>query len=301
MNDELKPKAQAMRAELGAFLRTAHLQQPFDLPLLLLPGLWASWSASQGSPSWGGLAWLLALLLSLRSALLMIRDLLPALRDPIPDTPAKWLAAWQGLPQQMRLGVPALLAVVLSLAAFGGRPAWAMLAGLGLVAGVYEYLRRRTYLGEMLLALGLALSVPAAYLSQGAAPDKLAGLLTVATILYVVVYRVQWIVLHLSRHVLDGEKNLAMLFGASERLPIALIQGTLLFTLYLAGRLESFGPHYAVGLGVALAVMAYQQWLMRHGTRAYLYAAYLYNSWLALAVFGGIALHYLCACVVPPA
>ena len=132
-------------------------------------------------------------------------------------------------------------------------------------------------------------------------PDKTAGLLGVAAVLFIVAYRVQWAVLHLTQHVLEGDKSLAMLFGRSERLPIALLQFATLFALHMAGGQADFAPHYTVGLLAALGLSGYQQWLMAGGSRSRLYAAYLSNIWFAIAIFAGIAFHYLCLCTVEPA
>lgn len=89
-----------------------------------------------------------------------------------------------------------------------------------------------------------------------------------------------------------GIKSTAILLGTSDRLGIAALQGLSLLTLFLAGRRFELGGYFYGALLVAAALFAYQQYLIRDRHPDACLKAFKNNTWVGLALFIGIALHY---------
>jgi len=69
----------------------------------------------------------------------------------------------------------------------------------------------------------------------------------------------------------------------------------MLGALYLVGRSMHFGSWYYGGVGVALLLFLWQQWLIRKREPAGCLRAFLNNQYVGLAIFVGILLQYVYA------
>jgi 4-hydroxybenzoate polyprenyltransferase len=88
-------------------------------------------------------------------------------------------------------------------------------------------------------------------------------------------------------------RSTAILFGESDRHIIAVLQALTLFALYLTGRAADLGGWYETGLVCAAAFFGYELWLIRRRSRTGCFAAFLNSHYFGMAVFAGIALHYI--------
>ncbi len=273
------------------WLRLLRLHHPADIALLWLLLLWGVWLGSGGKPA---AATLLALALGsllLRSAGWQVHDIVNAYYAHPKHSLRSVLRA---LPAPLRTAlILELGGVLLLLGALGWQPLLAALIGAG-TGLVYLWLRRRTFLGELLLALAIAGATVAGFSATGSAPNKSAWLIYTAAVLWVTACLTQYAALHVQQHARLGIRSLAMLFGPADRWLIASLQGSALFALYLAARQESFGIFMTLGLTTAAALGLYQQWLMHGGNDIGYRRAYLANIWFGIAVFCGIAFHFLC-------
>ena len=74
---------------------------------------------------------------------------------------------------------------------------------------------------------------------------------------------------------------------------IGVLQFTVMFGLVLVGQRAALGGWYLAALGVAAALFAYQQWLIRGRAPAGCFRAFLNNNAVGAVIFAGIALQYL--------
>jgi len=257
--------------------------------LIGLPGLWGLWLGRGGTPDPGRLLLLLAALALLRAlawrvyAVAQDRLLRPDLRAPLP----------------VRGVILRALAAFAVLLFSGGPVALFAASALGL-GGLYLLLRRYSFLGELLLALALALAVPLGFAAGGGAlSSKSAWLGYTAATLWASAVLMQHAALHLPAHIKLGVKSIAMLFGRADRWIIALLQLLALGAFALLGELEQSGIFMHIALAASLALVLYQQTLMAGASEKGNYRAWLNNLWLGLALLCGIAFPYLCACPPP--
>jgi 4-hydroxybenzoate polyprenyltransferase len=89
-----------------------------------------------------------------------------------------------------------------------------------------------------------------------------------------------------------GVKSSAIVFGDMDKLIIGMLQGLMLFALYLVGTNMEFGYWYNAGLVGAAVFFVYQQWLIRHRKPEGCFNAFLNNHYVGYAVFIGILLQY---------
>ena len=66
------------------------------------------------------------------------------------------------------------------------------------------------------------------------------------------------------------------------------MQVAVLLVLALVGRQAGLAIAYDVGLALAGALFAYQQWLIRDRERAPCFRAFLNNNWVGAVIFAGI-------------
>jgi 4-hydroxybenzoate polyprenyltransferase len=90
-----------------------------------------------------------------------------------------------------------------------------------------------------------------------------------------------------------GIKTSAITFGRYDLAAIALCYAGTLTLLAWVGWQRQMGMAFYGGLLVAAAIALYHMKLIRHREPQRCFHAFLHNSWLGAAVFGGIVLNYL--------
>jgi 4-hydroxybenzoate polyprenyltransferase len=71
-----------------------------------------------------------------------------------------------------------------------------------------------------------------------------------------------------------------------------MLQGLMLYALYLVGTNMEFGHWYNMGLAGAAVFFIYQQWLIRERKPQDCFKAFLNNHYVGLSIFVGILLEY---------
>jgi 4-hydroxybenzoate polyprenyltransferase len=161
------------------------------------------------------------------------------------------------------------------------------------LAASYPFMKRYTHLPQLYLGLAFGWAVPMVFAAQTETLPATAWLLYVATILWALGYDTMYAMVDRDDDLQIGVKSTAILFDDNDRLYIAVIQGLVLFTLYLVGRSASLGLVYDIGLLVAAGFAVYQQSLIFDRSRDGCFRAFLNNNWFGAVVFAGIVLHYL--------
>lgn len=275
------------------WLRLTRLHRPADLGLLWLLGLWGVWLGSGGQPTLATLLLLLLTLFALRALAWLAHDLSAAL---LAHPRHSISAVLRGIPPPMRwLAGTELLLALLPLLLLGW-PTLVIAPSALALGATFLALRRRTFLGELLLALAFAAATLTGFTATGALPDKTAWLVYTAAVLWSGAALTQYAALHLQQHARLGIKSITMLFGSADRWLVALLHLFALAALGLAGQQEKLGVFMHIGLAVGAALGLYQQYLMALASDQGYRRAWLNNLWLGLALFCGIAFSYLCRC-----
>ncbi len=283
-----------MKERIRQYMLLMRLDRPIGIYLLLWPTLWALVIAAEGMPDgWVATVFILGVVL-MRSAGCVINDYADRKIDPyVERTRERPLAAGRVSAREALI-----LFVVLSLTAFAlvltlNRLTILLSLVGAFLAATYPFMKRHTYLPQVYLGLAFGWAVPMAFAAQTGTVPVEAWLLLIATVLWATAYDTMYAMVDRPDDIKIGVKSTAILFGDADRLIIGIIQALMIVVLVLVGsRLDMGWPYYA-GLAVAAALMAYQQVLIRDRDGMKCFQAFLNNHWVGMAIFAGIAGHYL--------
>lgn len=287
-------QASSPKERIINFALLCRLDKPIGTFLLLWPTLWALWLAGEGKPDITVLLIFIVGVFLMRSAGCIINDYADRNIDgKVNRTQHRPLATGRIAPRQALV-----LFTVLCLCAFGlvMMLNW-LTIGLSVIAvilaAIYPFMKRYTYMPQAFLGLAFGWSVPMAYAAQSNTLPEAAWLLLTATVLWATAYDTIYAMIDREDDLQLGVKSTAILFGEADKLIIGAIQGTFLLTLIIVGSKLELGGVYYLGLLVAAGLMAYQHKLIKDREPDQCLKAFLNNHWVGAAVFAGIYCHYL--------
>jgi 4-hydroxybenzoate polyprenyltransferase len=280
---------------IGERLQEYALLMRFDRPigtwLLLWPTLWAVWLASDGRPRAGTFVVFTLGAVVMRAAGCVINDWADRRLDPhVARTRARPLAAGRVSPREA-LVLFALLMLVAFLLVLTQNALTVRLAfGGALLAALYPFTKRFTHLPQFVLGAAFAWAVPMVYAATLGWVPREAWVLFTATLFWTAAYDTLYAMVDRADDVRIGIRSTAILFGELDRFAIAVLQAAFLLALVLIGREARLGAAFHAGLWCAAALLAWQQWLIRHRRPDACFRAFLNNNHVGLAVFAGLAL-----------
>ena len=276
------------------YIALTRLDRPIGIYLLLWPTLWALWIAAEGWPGWHlFLVFTIGTILT-RSAGCVLNDMTDKNFDGhVTRTKDRVLANGQvdKLEATMIAGGLTILALLLVLTTNLLTVGLAAVAAL--VTVIYPFMKRLTYLPQVILGVAFSMGMPMAFSAFKGAIDNVVWLLVTANLLWVVAYDTQYAMVDREDDLKLGLKSSAILFGDLDRHLIGLLQIIFLTILVLAGQQLSFSYWYFFSLVVATMLFGYQQYLTWNRSRDGCFAAFLNNHWIGLVVFTGIASNYI--------
>lgn len=280
--------------QLLRYAYACRLHRPADLILFLLPGLWASLLAANGSPDWSVLLTLLLAATLIRCAAWVFNDWMDT--RLLPEAPESRLGQGEISLREEQWLLASLVGVALILLLFLPTRLLYYALPVPLLLAAYPFLKIRTPLIQPYLGLCYAWLVPMAYAAQGASPDKATWLLFTATLLWASAFTT----LHAlpRRHIEQplGIRSLAQMFDINSWLFIMIMQLSAIFSLWLAGSQMKLGIFFSLGLVVTALLLPYQLWLQFSNSAKGPMRSYHNQIWSGIAILCGIAFHYLCVC-----
>lgn len=287
------PAPPAWKSRLHAYWRLTRNDRPIGWLLLLWPTWWALWIASGGvPPAWTLFVFTAGVWLT-RSAGCVINDYADRWLDPHVERTRERPLATGEVSGREALGLFAVLMLVAFALVLTMNRLTIALSFVGLfLAATYPYLKRYTHLPQVYLGMSFGWAIPMAFAAvQGEVP-AVAWLLYVANIVWSTAYDTWYAMVDREDDLKVGGKSTAILFGELD-LPIQGVLYALVFlALALVGQRAGLGAVYYAGLGVALALVAWEFWICRRRERGPCFRAFLHNHWVGMAVFAGIAADY---------
>lgn len=265
------------------------MHKPIGALLLLWPTLWSLWLAADGVPRWDVLVIFVLGVFVMRSAGCVINDF----ADRKVDGHVKRTRERPLVSGQVSGGEAIALFIGLCLLAFGlvllTNPLTIQLSVGGvLLAFCYPFMKRYTHLPQVVLGAAFAWAIPMAFAAQSGALGVEVWLLYTAVVLWTVVYDTFYAMVDRDDDLRIGVKSTAILFGEQDRLMTGVLQALTLYALVMVGSRFELGTFYYLSLGVAAALFAYQQYLIRFRQREACFKAFMNNNWVGLAIFIGV-------------
>ena len=281
---------------LPDFARLMRFDKPIGIFLLLWPTLWALFIAGAGQPDNRVLVIFVLGVILMRSAGCVINDYADRDIDShVSRTSNRPLATGRISTREAKILflVLCLLALLLVLQL---NTLTIALSVVGVVlAAVYPFMKRVTYLPQVFLGAAFGWAVPMAFAAQTGTVPQIAWLMFLATLLWATAYDTMYAMVDREDDLALGVKSTAILFGDSDRQIVGLLQIMVLLCLLMIGRQAELGSIYYLGVLAAAVLFAYQQFLIRFRTREGCFQAFLNNNWVGAAVFLGILLDYMLA------
>lgn len=282
-----------LRDRLQQYARLIRLDRPIGILLLLWPTLWALWLAAAGPPDLHILLVFVVGVVLMRSAGVCLNDIADRRFDgAVQRTRARPIVTGRVKPGEALILAASLIAgaclLVLTLNALTLQLACVAV----LLAAVYPFMKRYTYLPQFFLGLAYGWCAPMAFAAQTGAVPPIAWLLLIANVFWSVVYDTMYAMIDRKDDLKVGIKSTAILFDDADRAIIGIIQALTLATLIMVGRAAGLGLPYFTGLGIAAGFFVYQLWLIRDRKPASCMRAFLNNNWFGLLVFAGLWLDF---------
>jgi len=287
-------KSYKFKTQLPYYIELTRLNRPIGIYLLLWPTMWALWFAASGIPSLKVLFIFVAGVVLMRSAGVVIHDFADRNIDGhVKRTQDRPLPAGKVSSKETLIlfGIICLSAFILVLFT-NTLTIYLAFGGLALAAS-YPFMKRHTYLPQVVLGAAFAWSVPMAYTAETGELHKQVWLLYLITVLWTVAYDTMYAMVDRDDDIKIGVKSTAILFGKADRLVIAGLQTLVIAALCIVGSQANLGSFFFLSVVIAATLFVYQQHLIRNRDRDACFKAFLNNHWVGLAIFVGIALEYI--------
>jgi len=284
----------AVHERLQQYALLTRLDRPIGTFLLLWPTLWGLWMAAEGFPKPGVLIVFILGVFLMRSAGCVLNDIADRRFDPLVSrTRTRPLAAGNvsSIEALMIAGSLIFIAFLLVLTMNELTIQLALVAVI--LAGIYPFMKRYTYLPQFFLGLTFGWSIPMAFAAQTNSIPQIAWLLLIANILWSVVYDTMYAMVDREDDLKIGVKSTAILFDDADRVIIGVIQALVLITLIMIGKQAHLGPSYFISLGIAACLFLYQLSLIWNRVPKQCMRAFLNNNWFGLTIFIGLFLDFL--------
>jgi 4-hydroxybenzoate polyprenyltransferase len=273
--------------------RLMRLDRPIGTWLLLWPTLWGLWIAGEGHPDPRVFSVFVLGVIVMRAAGCVINDFADRHFDSsVRRTQDRPLASGKVSPVEAIVLFVALSLVAIGLVLTLNRLTQ-LLAVIGaLVTIIYPFSKRYIHTPQLILGVAFAWGIPMAFAAQTGEVPRLAWLLWLTALVWIVVYDTIYAMVDREDDLLIGIKSTAILFGQADVFIVSLLQLLLLMALLLVGQAAEMGMWYLIGVGYAAVLMLYQHMLIRQREPSKCFRAFLNNNYFGGVIFAGIVLNY---------
>ncbi|MBB5017858.1 4-hydroxybenzoate polyprenyltransferase [Chitinivorax tropicus] len=283
-----------LKQRLDDYEKLMRLDKPIGILLLLWPTLWGLWIAAYGTPGWM-LIWIFVFgTVLMRSAGCVINDYADRDIDPhVARTKQRPLAA-----RRVTTKETLLLAGTLSICAFlliwplNALTKWLSVPAL-LLAASYPFTKRFLAIPQAYLGIAFSFGIPMTFAAAQDRVPLLAWMLVLVNIFWVIAYDTAYAMVDREDDLKIGIKTSAITFGNKDVAAIVICHLLFLAGMAVIGHLIRMSWVYYTCLGLALALVGYQYYLIKDRIPERCFRAFLDNNWIGLTIFVGTFLHYL--------
>ncbi|REH40149.1 4-hydroxybenzoate polyprenyltransferase [Paraperlucidibaca baekdonensis] len=282
------------RDRLPDFIALMRLDRPIGIWLLLWPTLMALWIAGDGHPD-PKLILIFSLgVVLMRSAGCVINDYADRHIDG-----QVWRTADRPLASGRIRGSEALMLFTALVSLSALLLLWLPIAvfywsfGALALAVLYPFMKRVTYLPQVVLGAAFSWAIPMAFVAQGRTPDDLCWLLYAGNLAWTVAYDTQYAMADRDDDLKAGVKSTAILFGDLDRVVIAGLQLFWLAALAFVGHQMHWGVMWWAGLAGALLLFIWQWQHTASRDKHQCLAAFKHNHWVGLLLFVTLLISWL--------
>ena len=268
--------------------------RPVGILLLLWPTWWALWLAAEGFPDWHLLVIFTLGVIIMRAAGCVINDIADRKIDPhVARTRQRPLATGALSVNQAKQTLVVLLAMAFFLVLFTNPLTIYLAFGAAALACIYPFMKRYTYLPQVVLGAAFSMSIPMAFAAQTQTLEPVVILVYLTNLLWTVVYDTFYGMTDREYDKKIGVKSTAILFEGNESMIIGSLQCLVIIGFWLIGQRFELGIWYYTTVAIAAGMMLYHQKVASAHTPDSYFKAFSHNHWLGLCILSGLCLHYL--------
>jgi 4-hydroxybenzoate polyprenyltransferase len=276
----------SLARQLPHYLRLMRFDRPVGTLLLLWPTMAALWIAAAGRPPLQLVIVFALGTIVMRAAGCVINDYADRDFDAhVARTRDRPLATKQISEFGALMLFALLLAIALTLLFFLNEPTQRLAIGGAAIATLYPFMKRWTYLPQVVLGAAFSWGIVMAFTATGAGLSDAAWLMFIASVLWIVAYDTLYAMVDRDDDLRVGIKSTAILFGSADRAMVAALQASTVVTLSMLGLQLHYGVAYFAGVVVVAALFVHQQRLIRRRDPASCFAAFRNNVWVGFALF----------------
>ena len=277
--------------KLNAYEKLMRLDKPIGILLLLWPALWGLWFAA---PRMQRLDILLIFVLGtilMRSAGCVINDYADRDIDPhVERTKNRPLATGLVSPKEAFILATILLLLSFVLVLFLNKFTIALSVVALVVAASYPFSKRFFPLPQAWLGIAFGMSILMAFAAYRNNLPPIAWMLFVANIFWAIAYDTEYAMVDRDDDMRLNVKSSALLFGVFDVVAVMACHAFFIAIMVGIGLWTRLGVAYYVGLTLACGMILHQYQLIKTRNREQCFAAFQNNSWVGMAIFGGLAL-----------
>lgn len=283
----------ALMHTLYACIKLMRIDKPIGIFLVLWPALWALWIASEGTPAWPVLFIFVLGAIVMRSAGCVINDYADRKIDGHVSRTQNRPLVNGDLSKKWALGLfIVLLAIALTLVLMTNTMTVLTAVGALALTVIYPYMKRHTYLPQVVLGAAFAWAVPMAFTAVNETLPKPMWTLYMAVVIWTIIYDTFYAMVDREDDLKIGVKSTAILFAENDRIITACLQIFMILMLITVGNSFSLKWPFYLSLGTAAGLLGYQQYLIRQRAPSACFKAFLNNNWVGMIIFLGIVASY---------
>lgn len=274
-----------------AYLQLMRFDRPVGTLLLLWPTLAALWIAASGTPPLHLIVIFSIGTVIMRAAGCVINDYADRDFDAHVERTQHRPLATGRVDETEALILFGILMTIAALLVLFLNPLtrWMALAGAA-IAITYPFMKRLTYLPQVVLGAAFSWGIVMAFTAVEAALSEAGWLMFVASLFWIVAYDTEYAMVDRDDDLKAGIKSTAILFGPADRVMVGILQASTVVALGLLGYRFAFGPTYFLAILTVAGLFGYQQYLIRDRDRASCFIAFRNNVWVGFALFAGVVI-----------
>ena len=280
-----------MLERLALYAKLVRIDKPIGVLLLLWPTLWGLFVAAEGWPDPVILCIFVIGTFLMRSAGCAINDYFDRDVDRhVARTEKRVLTAGLIRPREA-LYVAAVLGLLSFALVLCLNILTILLAAVAAILAItYPLFKRFFAIPQAYLGVAFGFGIPMAFAAiQGSIP-LVAWVMLLANVCWAIAYDTEYAMVDRNDDIRLGLKTSAITFGRYDVLLIAVCYLLTIALLGVVGRIQHYDWPYYLGLLVACGIAALHVYWIRGRDRQQCFKAFLHNTWLGAAVFGGIGL-----------
>lgn len=283
-----------MFERLGLYAKLVRLDKPIGTLLLLWPTLWGLFVAADGWPEPTILCIFVLGTFLMRSAGCAMNDYFDRDVDRhVARTEKRVLTAGLIEPREA-LYVAAVLGLVSFILVLFLNVLTIFLALIAAILAVtYPLFKRFFAIPQAYLGVAFGFGIPMAFAAVQNEVPSVAWVMLLANVCWAIAYDTEYAMVDRDDDIRLGLKTSAITFGQQDVVFVALFYFVAIALLGLVGSLLAYSWPYYGGLLLAFGIATLHVYWIRGRDRQACFKAFLHNTWLGAAVFGGIALQLL--------